>query len=74
MYMPIGLFGLSIATAALPTLSRHAARDDLAAMRRTLSSGLRMMLILNVPATVGLIVLGAPDRVAALRAGIVHAG
>jgi putative peptidoglycan lipid II flippase len=60
MYMPIGLFGLSIATAALPTLSRHAARDDLVAMRTTLSSGLRMMLILNVPATVGLIALAHP--------------
>jgi putative peptidoglycan lipid II flippase len=60
MYMPIGLFGLSIATAALPTLSRHAARDDLGAMRTTLSSGLRMMLILNVPATVGLMALAHP--------------
>ena len=60
MYMPIGLFGLSIATAALPSLSRHAALDDLTAMRRTLSSGLRMMLILNVPATIGLMVLARP--------------
>jgi putative peptidoglycan lipid II flippase len=60
MYMPIGLFGLSIATAALPSLSRHAARDDLAAMRTTLSSSLRLMLILNVPATVGLIALARP--------------
>jgi putative peptidoglycan lipid II flippase len=60
MYMPIGLFGLSIATAALPSLSRHAAVDDLAAMRRTLSSGLRMMMILNIPATIGLIALAQP--------------
>ena len=28
MYLPIGLFGVSIATAALPDLSRHAAADD----------------------------------------------
>lgn len=60
MYMPIGLFGLSVATAALPSLSAHAARDDDAAMRATLSSALRIMLILNVPATVGLIVLRTP--------------
>jgi putative peptidoglycan lipid II flippase len=60
MYMPIGLFGLSIATAALPSLSRHAADDDLDAMRRTLSSGLRMMLIMNLPATIGLIALAQP--------------
>ena len=60
MYLPIGLFGVSIATAALPDVSRHAAADDLAAMRRTVSSALRMMLMLNVPAMVGLIVLADP--------------
>ncbi len=60
MYLPIGLFGVSIATAALPDLSRHAAAADLAAMRRTISTGLRMMLMLNVPATIGLIVLAQP--------------
>lgn len=60
MYLPIGLFGVSIATAALPDLSRHAAAADRAAMRRTVSSGLRMMLMLNVPATIGLIALAHP--------------
>jgi putative peptidoglycan lipid II flippase len=60
MYLPIGLFGVSIATAALPDLSKHAAADDRDAMRRTISSGLRMMLMLNVPATIGLIVLAHP--------------
>jgi putative peptidoglycan lipid II flippase len=60
MYMPIGLFGLSIATAALPSMSRHAVREDTAAMRRTFSSSLRMILMLNVPATAGLIALAAP--------------
>jgi putative peptidoglycan lipid II flippase len=60
MYLPIGLFGVSIATAALPDVSRHAAADDLGAMRRTVSSALRMMLMLNVPAMVGLIVLANP--------------
>ena len=60
MYMPIGLFGLSIATAVLPTLSTDAAREDLGAMRATLSRALRLMLVLNVPATVGLVVLRVP--------------
>jgi putative peptidoglycan lipid II flippase len=60
MYLPIGLFGVSIATAALPDLSRHAASADRDAMRRTISTGLRMMLMLNVPATIGLIVLAQP--------------
>jgi putative peptidoglycan lipid II flippase len=60
MYLPIGLFGVSIATAALPDVSRHAAAGDLTSMRRTVSSALRMMLMLNVPAMVGLIVLAEP--------------
>jgi putative peptidoglycan lipid II flippase len=60
MYLPIGLFGVSIATAALPTVSSFAAREDLNGVRATVSSGLRMMLMLNVPATVGLIALAAP--------------
>jgi putative peptidoglycan lipid II flippase len=60
MYLPIGLFGVSIATAALPDLSRHAASEDIAAIRRGVSSALRLMLMLNVPAMVGLIVLAEP--------------
>ena len=60
MYLPIGLFGVSIATAALPDIARHAAAEDTPAMRETVSSALRMMLMLNVPATVGLIALADP--------------
>jgi putative peptidoglycan lipid II flippase len=60
MYLPIGIFGVSIATAVVPTLSRHAAKNDAGGMRDTVSSGLRMMLMLNVPATVGLVVLATP--------------
>ena len=60
MYMPIGLFGISIATASLPTISGHAASRDDAGIRSAVSSGLRMMLMLNVPATVGLMVLATP--------------
>jgi putative peptidoglycan lipid II flippase len=60
MYLPIGLFGVSIATAALPDLSRQAADADSTGMRGTISSGLRMMLVLNVPATIGLIALAQP--------------
>ncbi len=60
MYLPIGLFGVSIATAALPTIAGHAARDELAGIRSTVSSGLRLMLMLNVPAAVGLAVLASP--------------
>ena len=60
MYLPIGLFGVSIASASLPLLSSHAAREDAAAVRQTLSHALRLMLVLTVPATVGLMVLATP--------------
>lgn len=60
MYLPIGLFGVSIATAALPSLARDAARDQLVGMRETVSRGLRLMMMLNVPAAVGLMVLASP--------------
>ena len=60
MYLPIGLFGVSVATAALPDLSKHAAAGDREAMRRTVSAALRMMSMLNVPATIGLVVLAHP--------------
>jgi putative peptidoglycan lipid II flippase len=60
MYLPIGLFGVSIATAALPTIARHAAADDRTSIRDSVSQALRMMLMLNVPATFGLIALAVP--------------
>ena len=60
MYLPIGLFGVSIATATLPAVSRHAARADRPAIRGTVADGLSLMLMLNVPATVGLAVLAVP--------------
>jgi putative peptidoglycan lipid II flippase len=60
MYLPIGLFGLSVATASIPALSAAAAQDDLEGVRATVSSAFRMMLMLNVPATLGLVALGTP--------------
>jgi putative peptidoglycan lipid II flippase len=57
MYLPIGLFGVSVATASLPDISRQANVNDLPSVRASVSRGLRMMLMLNVPATVGLVVL-----------------
>jgi putative peptidoglycan lipid II flippase len=60
MYLPLGLFGASIATASMPAIARRAAEGDLAGLRKTLSSGIAMMLTLNVPASLGLIALAQP--------------
>ncbi|MBI4885998.1 MAG: murein biosynthesis integral membrane protein MurJ [Acidobacteria bacterium] len=60
MYLPIGLFGISIATATLPAVSRHAAGGEDHHVRRTVADGLSLMFILNVPATAGLLALAVP--------------
>ncbi len=60
MYLPIGLFGVSIAAASTPALSRLAATADAARMRTTVASAIGLMLMLNIPATVGLIALAVP--------------
>jgi putative peptidoglycan lipid II flippase len=60
MYLPIGLFGVSIGTATLPAVSRHLAQDDHRSVRGTVADGLSLMMMLNVPATVGLMVLAVP--------------
>jgi putative peptidoglycan lipid II flippase len=60
MYLPIGLFGVSIATAVLPSVSRHVAAKAEGEVRGTIADGLSLMLMLTVPATVGLVILAAP--------------
>jgi putative peptidoglycan lipid II flippase len=60
MYMPVGIIGVAVATAAIPDLARHAELQSAADMRRTLSWGMRLMLALSVPATLGLMSLAHP--------------
>ena len=74
MYLPIGIFGVSIATASLPEISRHAVTEDLKAIRESVSRALRMMLMLNVPATVGLMVLAHPIVALIYEREMFHAG
>jgi putative peptidoglycan lipid II flippase len=58
--LPHGLVAVAISLAVLPTLSRFSARGDENSFRSTLGQGLRLVLALIVPATVGLLVLGRP--------------
>ena len=60
MYLPIGIFGVAIASAAMPTLSAHAAHHRNRQLCDTLSSSLRLSLFFNVPASLGLICLSHP--------------
>ncbi len=57
---PLGIFGVALATAILPTLSAQAAKGMLDELRDTLGFGLRMILFIMLPAMVGLILLRIP--------------
>jgi len=60
LYLPIGLFGVAVGTVATSGLARRAAEDDMDGLRATLRQALGIITFLNVPATVGLMVLGVP--------------
>jgi len=60
LQLPIGLFGVAIGTVALPTLSRHVARDDHHALTSTLSQAIRLLVIVTMPAAAGLALFGGP--------------
>jgi putative peptidoglycan lipid II flippase len=60
MQLPIGLFGVAVGTVALPTLSRHAARADLPALRKTVRQGLLLTAVFSVPAAAALAAFGVP--------------
>lgn len=57
---PLGIFGVALATAILPTLSQQAARGSLTELRETLGFGLRMILFIILPAMAGLMLLRRP--------------
>jgi putative peptidoglycan lipid II flippase len=60
MLMPQAAIAQSIATAALPTFSAQVARNKLSEMRHSLASSIRGILLLAVPASLGLILLREP--------------
>jgi putative peptidoglycan lipid II flippase len=60
MQLPIGLFGVAIATVTLAEVSRHAARREMPALKRTISFSLRFGLFLTLPATMILMALAHP--------------
>jgi len=73
MQLPLGLFGVAIASATLPSISRSAGAGDFEEFRRTLSKSLGMVFLLTVPSSIGLIVLGTPMIGAIYQGGKFHA-
>jgi putative peptidoglycan lipid II flippase len=57
---PHGLVAVAISLAVLPSLSQLSATADWTGYKRTLAMGLRMVVVLIFPATVGLFILAKP--------------
>lgn len=60
MQFPIGVFGVAIGTAAIPTLSRLASEGNTLKFRETLADAMKLVFLLSIPSACGLIVLGDP--------------
>jgi putative peptidoglycan lipid II flippase len=60
MQLPIGLFGVAIATVTLAEVAKHAAQKNMVDLKATLSFSLGLVLFLTLPATVALVALAKP--------------
>ncbi len=69
MEFPVGVFGIAIGTVILPSLSVKHARASHEAFSHTLDWGIRLVLLVGFPATVGLIALRGPMLATLFRYG-----
>lgn len=58
--LPLGVFGVALGIAILPMLTGQAARKEFEELRQTLAFGVRLILFITVPASLGLILLSFP--------------
>jgi len=58
--LPLGLFGISLATAIFPVMSSFAAKKDFVGLAGTVSQGLRGALFIAIPATMGVAAIAKP--------------
>lgn len=60
MEFPLGLFGIALATVTLPYLARQAANESHDEFADTLDWSMKLVLLIAVPAAIGLIVMAEP--------------
>ena len=60
MQLPLAIFATSVATVSLPTMSAFMANKDKEGLLKTLSTSVKMIFFLLMPASIGLIILGKP--------------
>jgi len=59
-HLPLAIFGIAIATAALPKMSKEVAEKDLPTLKETISFSMRSVFLVLIPSGIGLAVLGRP--------------
>lgn len=60
MELPIGVFAVAIATVVFPLISRYAALGDQTNLVNAYRKGMRLILVINIPAAAGLSILAMP--------------
>lgn len=60
MQLPLGIFGVAIATVTLPLVSRSAALGNKAEFRGALAHAMRLVMLLTIPSAIGLVILAEP--------------
>jgi putative peptidoglycan lipid II flippase len=60
MQLPLGIFGVAVATVTLPLISRSAAQGNTGEFRGALAHALRLVMLLTIPSAIGLIILAEP--------------
>jgi len=60
MQLPLGMFGVAIATVTLPLVSRSAALGNKAEFRGAIAHSIRLVMLLTIPSAIGLIILAQP--------------
>ncbi|OQK15849.1 murein biosynthesis protein MurJ [Methyloprofundus sedimenti] len=57
---PLGIFGIALATVILPSLSKNHAAEDTESFSKSLDWGLKLVVLVGAPASLGLIMLAEP--------------
>lgn len=57
---PLGIFGIALATVILPSLSKNHAADEADSFSKSLDWGLKLVVLLGVPSSLGLMMLAEP--------------
>ena len=60
MELPIGVFALAVSTVVFPKIAQHAAEGRFDLLAEDYRKGMRLILLINVPAAVGMMVLAEP--------------